>query len=172
MSKKYLLALILGFAMTTSTVLAEIQSPIYTDDIGRSHFLGRGGYSTVRQLQMQETQANFVNDAVNKYSSQKDTALNKSQNIEKTTEATNENLQNADIDITKVINEKAEKPVARQKATFSSEKRNLDPSAPYGYGNTYLPSGVNESKTLYTDELGRLHFFGKANKITETSVEK
>ena len=93
MSKKYLLALILGFAITTSTVLAEIQSPIYTDDIGRSHFLGRGGYSTVRQLQMQETQANFVNDAVNKYSSQKDTALNKSQNIEKTTEATNENLQ-------------------------------------------------------------------------------
>lgn len=27
--------------------------------------------------------------------------------------------------------------------------------------------GVNESKTIYTDDLGRLHFFGKGNIIKE-----
>ena len=163
MSKKYLLALIMGFAMATSSVLAEVQSPIYTDDIGRSHFLGRGGYSSVRQLQMGEMQAGFVNDAVDKYSN---TKANTSEEIK----ASNENLRQAETDITKVLKERQEVPVSRQKATFSSERRQMDPSAPYGYGNTYIPSGVNESKTLYTDELGRLHFFGRANKITETSV--
>jgi hypothetical protein len=28
-------------------------------------------------------------------------------------------------------------------------------------------SGVNESKTIYTDDLGRLHFFGKANQFKD-----
>lgn len=163
MSKKYLLALIVGFAITASSAFAEVQSPIYTDDIGRAHFLGRGGYSSVRQLQMGEAQAGFVNDAVDKYSNTK-------ADINKKAETSKEELQQVETDITKVIKERQEIPVSRQKATFTSEKRQMDPSAPYGYGNTYIPSGVNESKTLYTDELGRLHFFGKANKITETSV--
>ena len=112
---------------------------------------------------MGEMQAGFVNDAVDKYSN---TKANTSEEIK----ASNENLQQAETDITKVLKERQEVPVSRQKATFSSERRQMDPSAPYGYGNTYIPSGVNESKTLYTDELGRLHFFGRANKITETSV--
>lgn len=162
MSKKYLLSLLLAFVISSMSAYAEIQSPIYTDDIGRAHFLGRGGYSSVRQLQMGEAQADAVNDVVNKISNAKNEAIKKAEEAEKEVE----------IDITEVIKEKQEVPVARQKATFSSEKRQMDPSAPYGYGNTYIPSGVNESKTLYTDELGRLHFFGKANKITETSTQK
>lgn len=162
MSKKYLFALSLALIMGSTAVMAEIQSPIYTDDIGRSHFLGRGGYSSVRQIQMGEAQAGFVNDAVDKYSNVKKETVEKAEEVEKQVET----------DITTVIKEKQELPVARQKATFSSERRQMDPSAPYGYGNTYIPSGVNESKTLYTDELGRLHFFGRANKITETSVQK
>lgn len=164
MSKKYLFAL-LALIIGSTTVMAEVQSPIYTDDIGRSHFLGRGGYSSVRQLQMGEAQAGFVNDAVDKYSNIKTETAKKAEDVKKEVEET-------EADITEVIKEKQEVPVSRQKATFSSEKRQMDPSAPYGYGNTYIPSGVNESKTLYTDELGRLHFFGKANKITETSVQK
>lgn len=164
MSKKYLFAL-LALVIGSTTVMAEVQSPIYTDDIGRSHFLGRGGYSSVRQIQMGEAQAGFVNDAVDKYSNIKTETAKKADDVKKEVEET-------ETDITKVIKEKQEVPVARQKATFSSEKRQMDPSAPYGYGNTYIPSGVNESKTLYTDELGRLHFFGKANKITETSEQK
>lgn len=157
MSRKSLLAIILGLFISAPSVLAEVQSPIYTDDIGRSHFLGRGGYSSVRQIQMGEAQADFVNDAVSKYS-----------NPKKTEEVENK----VETDITRVIKEKPETPASRKKATFTAEKRQMDPSAPYGYGNTYIPSGVNESKTLYTDELGRLHFFGKSNKITETSIQK
>lgn len=29
-------------------------------------------------------------------------------------------------------------------------------------------SGVNESKSIYTDDLGRLHFFGKANRFKDS----
>lgn len=163
MSKKTFL--ILALISTIASVNAEIQSPIYTDDIGRSHFLGRGGYSSVRSMQMNEAQAGFVNDAVNKYSNEKT-------QIKEQAKATKDDLQQVEADITKVIKEKSEVPVSRQKAVFSSEKRQLDPSAPYGYGSTYLPAGVNDSKTLYTDELGRLHFFGKGNKIIESSTQK
>ena len=172
MSKKYLLALALGLTLSTQTILAEIQSPIYTDDIGRSHFLGRGGYSSVRQLQMGEAQAGLVNDAANKYSAAQDITIKKSQDIENSVKNVEENIKKAETDITNVIKEAQEVPVSRKKATFTSEKRTLDPSAPYGYGSTYIPAGVNESKTLYTDELGRLHFFGKSNKTTETIIQK
>ena len=52
MMKKYCvsLGLISALAISLTSVSAEVQSPIYTDDIGRSHFLGRGGYSTMRQI--------------------------------------------------------------------------------------------------------------------------
>ena len=72
-------------------------------------------------------------------------------------------------DITDVIKERTDVPVSsRTKATFSTEGRTMDPSASFGQGATYLPtSGVNESKTIYTDDLGRLHFFGKGNLIKE-----
>jgi hypothetical protein len=44
----------------------------------------------------------------------------------------------------------------------------MDASASFGNGATYLPgAGVNNSKTLYTDDIGRLHFFGKGNIIKE-----
>ena len=45
--------------------------------------------------------------------------------------------------------------------------RKLDASAQFGQGMTNLNSGVNDSKTIYTDDLGRLHFFGRANQIKE-----
>ena len=169
MQKKSLLAVSVAFIISSISAYAEIQSPIYTDDIGRSHFLGRGGYSSVRQVQMGQAQADFVKDAVDKYSNVKDDAIKK---VEEKANIVEENTQQAETDITNVIKEKSEVPVARQKATFTSEKRQMDPSAPYGYGNTYIPNGVNESKTLYTDELGRLHFFGKSNKTTETIIQK
>ena len=45
----------------------------------------------------------------------------------------------------------------------------MDASASFGQGATNLSpnSGVNNSKTIYTDDLGRLHFFGKNNIIRE-----
>ncbi|MCQ2755122.1 MAG: hypothetical protein MJ231_08795 [bacterium] len=48
--------------------------------------------------------------------------------------------------------------------TYSFERGSVDTSKSNGYVD--LPSsGVNASKTIYTDDLGRLHFFGKGNLI-------
>ena len=149
MSKKsfYVIGILSAFVLSAGLAFAEVQSPIYTDGIGREHFLGRGGYSGVRHMQMNEAQANLVNDAVNEFSQKEETETK---------------------NITDVIKEKEYVPAASHKSTFSSEKGKLDAFRPYGYGSTNLPtSGVNDSKTIYTDDLGRLHFFGKANQIRE-----
>lgn len=148
MSKNYFvsLGLIAAFVLSTGLALAdEVQSPIYKDDIGRSHFLGRGGYSSVRKLDMQEAQAGIINEAVNEFSNQENTEPN----------------------ITDVIKEKPVVPAASHKSTYSYEKGAMDASNFYGIGGTNIPAGVNDSKTIYTDDLGRLHFFGKANQIRE-----
>ena len=78
-------------------------------------------------------------------------------------------MKEVETDITNVIKERNDIPVSsKTKASFSAEDRKMDPSATFGRGATYLPSsGVNESKTIYTDEIGRLHFFGKGNLIKE-----
>ena len=63
--KNFTLGLIVAFVLSAGFAYADtvqqIQSPIYKDDIGRSHFLGKGGYSTTRHLQMQEAGAAAVN---------------------------------------------------------------------------------------------------------------
>ena len=160
MIKKYsiLLAFVLVFSTaiaSAETTIQQIQSPIYTDEIGRSHFLGKGGYSSVRHIDMGAAQADAINEVA--------------RDMQKVEKQTKETINQVETDITKVIKEKPAVPVsAKSKATFSSEDRILDPSASFGRGATYLPSsGINESKTIYTDELGRLHFFGKGNIIKE-----
>lgn len=167
MTKKCFFSLVLALILTTclanaNTTIQQIQSPIYTDDIGRSHFLGRGGYSTVRQIQMNQTQADFVNDATMQYSNKKEAVK----------EAVDAVRQNVETDITNVIKERTEVPVsAKTKMSTTAEDRKMDPSASFGQGSTYLQgvgnSGVNNSKTIYTDDIGRLHFFGKGNLIRE-----
>ena len=160
MTKRYLILLAMALFVASGsamadTIIQQTQSPIYTDDIGRAHFLGRGGYSTVRSLQMGEAHAAAVNEVANE-----------TKKIEKKVEEKENNI--SETDITKVIKEKENVPVSsRTKATFSSQERTMDPSASFGHGATYIPSGVNESKTMYTDDLGRLHFFGKGNIIKE-----
>lgn len=156
MSKKYFVSLgiIATFLLTTGISVADVQSPIYTDDVGRSHFLGRGGYSTTRQVQMDATQADIVNQTVNELSKNNETSV-----INNPTEKK----------ITDVIKEKDVVPASsRSKMTITPEQRRMDASAPYGYGMTDIrPAGVNESKTIYTDDIGRLHFFGRANQFKD-----
>ena len=80
-----------------------------------------------------------------------------------------ETMSEVETDITKVIKERENVPVSsKTKASFTAEDRKMDASASFGNGATFLPSsGVNESKTIYTDDIGRLHFFGKGNLIKE-----
>lgn len=160
MSKKYAITLAILFGVTmnlamANTTIQQIQSPIYTDDLGRSHFLGKGGYSSVRHIDMGAAHADAINEVSN--------------DMQKTVTKTKEEASSAETDITKVIKERKEVPVStKTRASFTTEDRKMDPSASFGKGATYLPtSGVNESKTIYRDDLGRLHFFGKGNLIKE-----
>ena len=161
MTKRNIAFLVMGLIVSTSVALAntttiqQIQSPIYTDDIGRSHFLGKGGYSSVRHIDMGAAQAGAINEV--------------SQNMQKEAKEAKKVINETETDITNVIKERQDVPVsAKTKATFTTESRKMDPSATFGNGATYLPtSGVNNSKTIYTDDIGRLHFFGKGNLIKE-----
>ena len=160
MSKKQGILLGLAMIFSTSLVMAEtsiqqIQSPIYTDDMGRSHFLGRGGYSSVRHIDMGSAQADAINEV--------------SKDMQKVQNEIKQTSNQVETDITNVIKEKTDVPVSsKTKATFSSGERKMDASASFGHGATNIPySGVNESKTIYTDDIGRLHFFGKGNIIKE-----
>ena len=145
---------ITGSAIAETTI-QQIQSPIYTDEIGRSHFLGRGGYSSVRHIDMGAAQADAINEV--------------SKDMQKVQKEVKETMSEVETDITKVIKERENVPVSsKTRASFTAEDRKMDASASFGHGATYLPSsGVNESKTIYTDDLGRLHFFGKGNLIRE-----
>ena len=158
MCKKIVYLLISIFFATTfafaNTTVQQIQSPIYMDNLGRSHFMGRGGYSSVRSMQMGEAYSSAINEV--------------SENTPKKQDLINESSNSIQTDITEVVNKRNDVPVStKSKVTFTTEDRKMDPSATFGQGATYLPSGVNNSKTIYTDDIGRLHFFGKGNVIRE-----
>lgn len=185
------LAILSAIILTTATVSAEViqtQSPIYKDDIGRMHFMGKGGYSSIRPMQMGEAYSGAVNEAVDKYSNAKSEleaqakqakedaqkaaadAEKRAEQIQREVEDgfefTTSKAKQAETDITNVIKEKPVVPASSFKSSYSAQKAPLDASRHQGY-NTNIPAGVNDSKTIYTDELGRLHFFGKGNIIKE-----
>lgn len=85
-----------------------------------------------------------------------------------TNEAVNELSKDPEMDIMDVIKEKPVVPAGSHKSSFTYEKGKMDATNFYGQGGTNIPAqGVNDSKTIYTDDLGRLHFFGKGNIIKE-----
>lgn len=182
MLKKYfiLLGLIISFNSVVFAEIFETQSPIYTDGMGRMHFMGKGGYSSVRSMQMGETYSNAVNDAVNQYTKPQSEASKRVEEIKKQSQedfefSKNEikkeineikQYKNDEPDITKVIKESPNNKASSYKSSYTSTKEPLDATYHKGY-STNIPSGVNNSKTIYTDDLGRIHFFGKANQIKE-----
>lgn len=191
MSKKIISFAILAVALSTSIASAEViqtQSPIYKDDIGRMHFLGKGGYSSIRPMQMGEAYSGAVNEAVDKYSNArseleaqakqaKEDAQKAAEAAEKRAEQIQREVEDGfefstskakevETDITKVIKEKPVVPASSFKSSYSAQKAPMDASKYQGY-STNIPAGVNDSKTIYTDDLGRLHFFGKGNIVKE-----
>ena len=96
MLKKSLILLAVSFFATTGisfadTTIPQIQSPIYTDNLGRSHFLGKGGYSGVRSLDMGGAYASAVNEVANE--------------IKSTEKEVRDNLDKQQTNITNVIKE-------------------------------------------------------------------
>ena len=154
MNKKLIISALTIFSLMNlsyaNTVVTEIQSPIYKDEIGRSHFLGKGGYSSVRRIDMGNSYSSAINEVAND-----------SRHINRQEQVT--------TNVNSAIKQREDMPTTtKAKATFTSQQRTMDASASFGNGATYLPdTGLNKSKTLYTDDIGRLHFFGKGNLIKE-----
>lgn len=156
MNKNLMVLSLVAILASVSSAFAT-DSTIYTDNLGRMHFMGKGGYSGVRQMQMGEMQAGAVNDAVEKLSRE----------TNEVSEQVEETIKKTETDITSVIKEKPSITPATYKSTYSYQKGGMDASNPYGYAGTNIPAGVNDSKTIYTDGLGRLHFFGKDSQIKD-----
>ena len=131
-------------------------------------------------MQMGEAYSSAVNEAVDKYSNAKSEleeqakqakeAEKRAEQIQREVEdgyefSTNKTKQ-VETDITKVIKEKPVVPASSFKSSYSAQKAPMDASKYQGY-STNIPAGVNDSKTIYTDDLGRLHFFGKGNIVKE-----
>ena len=129
MSKKYLIVFTLATILTTGVAMADTtiyqtQSPIYTDDIGRSHFLGRGGYSSVRHIDMGAAQADAINEV--------------SRDMQRVQKEVKETVNEVETDITNVIKERTDVPVSsRTRASFTAEDRKMDASASFGNGATF-----------------------------------
>ena len=155
MTKKIALSLSVAILLQGLLIAnANTGSTIYTDNIGRMHFMGKmGGYNEIQQTRNEIIREKAVNEAVDKYSQKENTIK--------------ESVKETEQDITNVIQEKKVTPTSNYKSTFSFEKGKMDASNHYGIGGTNIPAGVNDSKTIYKDEIGRLHFFGKANQIKE-----
>ena len=61
--------------------------------------------------------------------------------------------------VSNVVRDHDEAPNAGYKTTFTYIEKDMSDYNPY----TGADSGVNDSKSIYTDDLGRLHFFGKGS---------
>ena len=146
MSKRSLLMLGISAAMTVSCAYAGVTFGVDNSNMSRVP-IGESSYSTNRSLRMEGMQSSAVNDAMMEYSKED---------------------ANGEKKVTDVIRESSlTKPAASFKSSFTTTKDKMDASGAYGFSGTNIPSGVNDSKTIYTDDLGRLHFFGKANQIKE-----
>ena len=147
MSKRSLLILGAVAAMTVSGAYAGVTFGVDNNNMGRVP-IGETNYSTNRMYRIDEMRSNAVNDAM--------------------TEFPEESTKSGEKKITDVIKEpELRTPAASFKSSFSATKERKDASSQYGFGATNIPSGVNDSKTIYTDDLGRLHFFGKANQFKD-----
>ncbi len=168
MTKKILL--IFGLISTISCVYAA-ESTIYTDDIGRMHFMGKeAGYSGMPAMRGQQAQTKMINETAKEFSKEQQQEFSRQKEelsrqqkevIQEQQNYTNKTQRN----ILDVIEEsKGTTPKSQHKSVYTGEKEALDASNPYGY-STNIKNGVNDAKTIYTDDIGRLHFFGKDSKV-------
>lgn len=84
--------------------------------------------------------------------------------IEATTETLDENAKSAEKNVSDINRKYDESPNAGYKTNYRYIEKDMSDYNP----NTGAGSGVNSSKSIYKDNLGRLHFFGKNNQIKES----
>lgn len=162
MNKKFFVAL--GLIAFTSAFMAQAMAEptIYTDGIGRLHFLGKDPGSARR---LDPAEANkYANPAQMEFTN---TIFKGGETTETvTTQTVSDNSEVTSTSETKVSTKRENK----SKGAFTFNKGSMDASDPYTFGNTNLTTpaptvqSTSNAKKIYTDELGREHFFGKTNK--------
>lgn len=160
MDKKLFISLGFLAVFSASTICAMAHSTIYVDEIGRLHFLGKDPGSKANYTQQM---GNFNNpeqkDLTNIIYKNEQNQEQAVKNIENTVDETKKQAEETKVNSVEHTN--------KSKGSFTFSKGSMDASNPYTYGNTNIERGVNNSKTIYTDDLGRKHFFNKANQIKE-----
>ena len=131
------LSLVVAAAACMQCVMAE--SAIYTDDLGRMHFLGKDPATYIRTNQINNIQVKEQDDAL--------------------TDIIYKNEQNADPEETKV--NATEQHTNKSKGSFTFTKGAMDASDPYTYGETNIKSRneVNKSKTETGSETEKRPFW-------------
>ena len=76
-----------------------------------------------------------------------------------------ETTQSSEINVSDVNKKYDESPNAGYKTNYRYIEKDMSDYNPY----TGSDSGVNNSKSIYKDNLGRLHFFGKNNQVKESN---
>jgi len=137
MSKKYLflIALVTSFAATTGIAGAYSNNTLFGTGYG---FAGYNNFSNGA------AQASAINEPKKQY-------------VETTT--TDEDFENGVKKVSDVARDHDEAPNAGYKTKYTYIEKDMSDYNPY----TGASSGVNDTKSIYTDDLGRIHFFGKGS---------
>ncbi len=138
MSKKYLtvIAVMAAFAISAGVANAYPQNTLFGTGYGFA------GYN------------NFSNGV-----SESNAITAKKQFVETTTTETTDEFADGIKKVSDVARDHDEAPNAGYKTTYTYIEKDMSDYNPY----TGADSGVNDSKSIYTDGLGRLHFFGKGS---------
>ena len=155
MNKKLIISLGIVAAISAATISAFADSTIYTDSLGRMHFLGRdaktntgAGYNFTNSAEQdltrrlyEQSEANAVNDTTydqhplkNYENTFPDSRFGTSK-YWKTKYANNEDLN-------------AEQPKESSKATVTATRGTVDHSQPYMYGSTILENTEDNVKPV------------------------
>ena len=141
MSKKYLstIAIVSAFVLTAGIAQAYPQNTLFGTGYG---FAGYNNFSNGA------AEASAVNKPKEQFVETSET---------KDTETVSNEKKISDVS----SRDHDEAPNAGYKTTYTYIEKDMSDYNPY----TGADSGVNDSKSIYTDDLGRLHFFGKGSRV-------
>lgn len=147
MSKKYLstIAIVSAFILTASAVHAYPQNTLFGTGYG---FAGYNNFSNGA------SEASAIRKPAKQFIETKETT--------ETTETAGEAKNYSEKPISNLSSrDHDEAPNAGYKTTYTYIEKDMSDYNPY----TGADAGVNDTKSIYTDDLGRLHFFGKGSRF-------
>ncbi len=138
MARKSIISLSLFLAMCASVTCAMANSTVYTDDLGRIHFLGKdSGSKTLQQVSdFRNPSEMYINNGEMIKGASQD-VINTPPNAGYEQRYKYRNLNSSDI----------QERMNRSKGSFTYEKGAMDASNPYTYGETNLKNAETKSAT-------------------------